>query len=54
MAQMEEWMSKTDRLLFYRVLQKDVEAVDAYNALDADYLEWCKMWIMQMVEDARS
>ncbi|KAF8164401.1 hypothetical protein BJ912DRAFT_914268 [Pholiota molesta] len=54
MAQTEEWMSKTDRLLFYRVLQKDVEAVDAYNALDADDLEWRKMWITQMVEDARS
>lgn len=53
MAQKEVWMDMHDRLVFYKVLQKDIEAADAYIALDTEDELWRQMWILQTIEDVK-
>ena len=46
-------MTMPDKLVFYKVLQKDIAAADAYIALDANNEEWRHMWITQTITDSR-
>lgn len=50
LAQHEEWLSKGDRLIFYSVLEKDINAVDAYASIDRDDHEFCEMWVCEKVD----
>ena len=57
LAQQEEWLSKGDRLIFYSVLERDINAVDAYASIDRDDQEFCEMWVRDKVimeKDRRS
>jgi hypothetical protein len=49
LAQQEEWLSKADRLIFFSVLEKDINAVDAYASIDRDDQEFCEMWVCDKV-----
>lgn len=53
LAQQEEWLSKGDRLIFYSVLEKDINAVDAYASIDRDDNEFCEMWVRDKVNAER-
>lgn len=53
LAQQETWLSNVDRLIFCTVLEKDINAVDAYSALDMDDTEFRQMWIQQKVDGAK-
>jgi hypothetical protein len=49
LAQQEEWLSKADWLIFYSVLERDINAVDAYASIDRDDQEFCEMWVCDKV-----
>ena len=49
LAQQEEWLTKADRLIFYSVLERDINAVDAYASIDRDDQEFCEMWVSDKV-----
>ncbi|KAN0141121.1 hypothetical protein V8E53_000877 [Lactarius tabidus] len=49
LAQQEEWLSKADRLILYSVLERDINAVDAYASIDRDDQEFCEMWVCDKV-----
>jgi hypothetical protein len=49
LAQKEVWLSKGDCLIFYSVLEKDINAVDAYASIDRDDQEFCEMWVSDKV-----
>ena len=52
LAQKEGWMTMPDKLVFYKVLQKDIAAADAYIALDTNNEEWRHMWITQTITNS--
>lgn len=52
LAQEEVWLSLRERLVFVKVLEKDINAVDSYIALDHTNVEFCHMWIQDKVDDA--
>ena len=54
LAQQEEWLSKGDRLIFYSVLERDINAVDAYASIDHDDQEFCEMWVSDKVATERT
>jgi hypothetical protein len=37
------WLSKGDHLIFYSVLERDINAVDAYASIDHDDQEFCEI-----------
>ena len=49
LAQQEEWLSKGDDLIFFSVLERDINAVDAYASIDCDDQEFCEMWVSDKV-----
>ena len=48
LAQQEEF-SKGDQLIFYSVLERDINAVHAYASIDYDDQEFCEMWVCDKV-----
>ncbi|KAH9172560.1 hypothetical protein EDB89DRAFT_1964914, partial [Lactarius sanguifluus] len=54
LAQQEEWLSRGDLLIFYSVLEKDINAVDAYVSIDRDDHEFCEMWVRDKVDIERT
>jgi hypothetical protein len=54
LAQQEEWLTKGDRLIFYSVLEKDINAVDAYASIDRDDQEFCEMWVRDKVDTEKA
>jgi hypothetical protein len=54
LAQQEEWLSKGDRLIFFSVLERDINAVDAYASIDRDDREFCEMWVCDKVETEKA
>ena len=53
LAQQETWLSNHDRLILCTVLEKDINAVDAYSALEIDDEDFQRMWIQQKVDTAK-
>lgn len=49
LAKQEEWLSKSDWLILYSVLERDINAVDAYASIDCDDQEFCEMWVCDKV-----
>jgi hypothetical protein len=54
LAQQEMWLSKSDRLIFYSVLERDINAVDAYASIDRDDHEFCEMWVGDKVDTEKA
>ena len=51
LAQQEEWLSKSDKLNFCLVLERDINAVDAYSVLDGEDSEFWQMWIQEKIDE---
>lgn len=49
LALQEEWLSKGDCLIFYSVLERYINVVDAYASIDHDNQEFCEMWVYDKV-----
>ncbi|GLB36664.1 hypothetical protein LshimejAT787_0309510 [Lyophyllum shimeji] len=54
LAQKEDWLLKSDRLILCNILEKDIKAADAYTALDDDDEEFRQMWIQEKVDEAKA
>jgi hypothetical protein len=54
LAQQEDWLPKSDQLTFCIVLERDINAVDAYLVLDLEDQKFRQMWIQDKIDEYRS
>ncbi|KAJ3533577.1 hypothetical protein NMY22_g7274 [Coprinellus aureogranulatus] len=52
-CQKETWLSLSDRLLLYDILEGDVKAVDAYAMIDPEDREFREEWILRKLNKAK-
>lgn len=52
LAQKETWLPVEHRLVLCNIFEKDINAADAYLALDIGEMEFCQLWMQRKVNEA--
>ncbi|KAF9524882.1 hypothetical protein CPB83DRAFT_909648 [Crepidotus variabilis] len=52
-AQGEKWLPAGDRLVLCNIFKQNIKAVDAYEALEPDNTEFCKIWIQDKIDERK-
>lgn len=53
-AQTEGWLPMADRLILANLFEKNINAADAYDALDKDDEEFRQMWLKGKISEVRA